>query len=189
MGPMAWALLGSGLSAGLKWWNQPDEPDHMTVGDVRKMYGETMTGLSRPIQGQLMSSVSGMRQAGGMGRLPRGAVLSGIAGAQYRAGQALGESGERVMSELSAQQRASEMAAHNQYREDRNNWGQSFAGDIGNLTQIALLSKAGFFNQPENAAGQSLNMNSGQPFSSWNPSQLKGFNPWPTGWMPYGRRN
>ncbi len=190
MDPFTMMMIGQGLNMGWKLLNPPETQDpsmlRMTDADVQRMYGQTMSGLSRPIQGQLMSSISGMKQAGAMGRLPRGAVLSGIHGAQYRAGQAIGEAGARVMPQLKMMQMQSMRDVYNANQDNlntRSQYNQSFSSDLGYMTQMAILSKAGYFDNPENAAGGAGAGGWGQDFGSWNlnskPNALKGFNPYP----------
>ncbi len=180
MDPFTMMMIGQGLNMGWKLLNPPKTQDpsmlRMTDADVNRMYGQTMAGISRPIQGQLMSSISGIRRTGAMNRLPKGAVMSGIAGAQYRAAQGMGEAGARIMPQIKGMQMQSMIDFYNANQQNINaqsQYNQSFSSDIGYMTQMAILSKAGYFDNPENAAGGA---GTGDPNLGLNAGSYGGFN-------------
>jgi len=89
--------------------------------------------------------------------------MSGIAGAQYRAAQGMGEAGARIMPQLQGMKRQSMMDYYglsNQFgmgnQQAKQQYLGSFSSDLGYMTQMALLSQAGFFDNPESAAKTTL---------------------------------
>ena len=88
--------------------------------------------------------------------MPSGAVLSGIAGAQYQGARGISEGMAGIEPQLQQMKRNSMMDFYNlqnQYgmgqAQMQNQYSQGWMGDIGNLTKIAMLWRAGYFDNPE----------------------------------------
>jgi hypothetical protein len=147
MGPLAMMLIPSLINTGMKLFNRPDK-SRMTMSnaDVDQMMAGPMSQLRSQFGGMNMANIAGIRQAGTANRLPSGAILSGIAGSSYGMGRGMAEGMSSLLPRFKGMQRQSEMDYYNADQD----WKQSFSSDLGYMTQMAMLSKAGFFDQPEN---------------------------------------
>jgi len=123
--------------------------------DINNIYGTTMQDIARRAASGLNLGISRINQAGAAGRLPTGAVMSNIAGAQYNMARGVSEGASQLRPSLLNMQRRSILDYYNlanRYSmaeaQARNQNIAGWRGDIGNLTKLAMLWKAGYFGSP-----------------------------------------
>ena len=155
-------LIGQGLNAGVKALfpyksgavNPAQYKDQLTYSnqDINSMYGNTMQDIGRRSASGLNLGLSRINQAGSAGRLPAGAIMSGMAGAQYNNARGISEGASQLRPQLTNMQRQAMMNYYNlqnQYSmanaQARNQNVAGWRGDIGNMTKMGMLWKAGYF--------------------------------------------
>lgn len=128
--------------------------------DIGKMRSSMMGDITQRAGALTGRAISGVKQAGAAGRMPSGAVLSGIAGAHYQGAKGIAEGGAQLMPRLQEMKRGSMMDYYNLANrygmgeaQMQNQWREGWQGDIGQFTKLAMLYKAGYFNQPGGGGG------------------------------------
>ena len=152
MGPLAIAGIGLGVSA-LNKLLSPNARTGMVdprgyKDDIMPNIGAIRQGARQGIQQQIMPMQSQIRQYGAANRLPAGAVLSSLSGLGYQAGAGLAQI-EPQLAQLKQSSMLDYLDMLNQYETAkegarRENIGKyNMTPEIGSLTQLLMLSKAG----------------------------------------------
>lgn len=133
----------------------PPKSGMLDPSQYREMFmpnaGAIRQGAMRNAAMSAAPAMSNIRRFGAAGRLPAGATLSAMKGAGYDAAQA-GASVEPQIAEMQMQGNQNYFNAINQYsmgnQAVQNYQNESFSGDIGSMTKLAMLWQSGYFDQP-----------------------------------------
>ena len=166
MDPLTMAALGYGANA---LWKTFGPQQSSGLEDPRKYRSQLMPNIGA-MRGQAMrnatdanmAGLSNIRRAGAAGHLPSGAVLDATAGQAYQTARGV-SSIEPQLGEIKRQAEGQYLDRLNEYGAAeagiKNQQAAGISGDIGQLTKVAMLWQAGYFDQP--GGGQ-------QQFSGWD---------------------
>jgi hypothetical protein len=123
-----------------------------SIGSFRNAAADTTARMN-------MANTAAIRQAGAAGGAPIGATMSALSGSAYNAGRGaaaiepqLAQMQQQGRMNYYNQLQAYEGAQANTYNQQTND----MMGDIGNMTKIAMLWQSGYFDKPEDFAGNPM---------------------------------